>query len=335
MSQKRNKEIFRNGTYRNTSPFAQQRDRMGSVGIIKKILFQPTPDAIPSGDIPVFPLNRNTLETQRNVNETHIYRLGHSTILMKFEDGYWLTDPVFSNRVSPSRIVGPKRFHQPPISVADLPNLKAVVISHNHYDHLDKSTIKRLKDKVEQFITTRGVAKYLLQWGVESARITELGWWQSHVHGETKVTATPSQHFSGRGLFDANKSLWASFVFQHSGKAIFFGSDSGYFDGFKEIGAHFDRFEITMLETGAYSSAWPDMHMTPEQTLQACKDLGGRVLMSIHNSTFKLSFHPWKEPLERISKLAIQENLPLLTPQIGARVVLGQDIIPTPWWQNA
>ena len=334
MPPKPDAEIHKNGTFRNTPPFSQLREGMSQFDLIRKFLFERTPNTIPKGGIPVLPLDRATLDAERQNDEIHLYRLGHSTILLKLGADYWLTDPVFSNRASPSRFAGPKRFHSTPITIADLPDIKGVIVSHNHYDHLDKSAIKQLNGKVEHFVTTRGTGKYLKRWGVAETRITELGWWQSHSHGETTLTATPSQHFSGRGLFDANKSLWASFVIQHGGKSIFFGSDSGYFDGFRQIGQHFGPFDITLLETGAYSSAWPHVHMRPEQTLQAHKDLGGSTLMPIHNSTFKLAFHPWKEPMEQISQLAGQENLPILTPKIGERVLLGQIVEFGHWWTD-
>lgn len=333
MSQNPDAEIYKRGKFHNTPPFSQLRDGMSQLGLIRKFLFQPTPNAIPDTAIPVCLIAPDTLEAQRHNDDVHIYRLGHSTMLMKFGADYWLTDPVFSNRASPSQFAGPKRFHQPPISIADLPKITTVVISHNHYDHLDKSAIKQLIGKVDRFITPLGVGKYLTGWGVPETRITELGWWQSLRLGETCVTATPTRHFSGRGLFDGNKSLWASYAIQHAGSSLFFGSDSGYFDGFKQINARLGKFDITMLETGAYSSAWPDVHMTPEQTLQAHFDLGGGALMPIHNATFKLSFHPWQEPLERIVRLAASTDTTLLTPQIGERVVLGQPIAPNHWWR--
>lgn len=335
MQQKPDAEIYKRGKYHNKPAFSQLREGMSQPGLIRKFLFQPTPNAIPDTAIPLCAIPPGALEGQRQNDEIHIYRLGHSTILMKLGSEYWLTDPVFSNRASPSQFIGPKRFHQTPISIADLPKLTAVVISHNHYDHLDKSTIKQLAHKVEHFITPLGVGKYLTRWGVPQNRIAELGWWQSMHHGSTKITATPTQHFSGRGLFDSNKSLWASYAIQHGEKSLFFGSDSGYFDGFKQINAQLGKFDMTMLETGAYSSAWPEVHMTPEQTIQAHFDLGGGVLMPIHNSTFKLSFHAWKEPLERIAKLAATASLDLLTPQIGERAVLGRPIEATHWWANS
>lgn len=185
------------------------REGLSQIGLIRKFLFQPTPGAIPDSGIPVQPITSGGLEAQRGNDEAHIYRLGHSTIQMKLGCDYWLTDPVFSNRASPIPLAGPKRFHQAPISIADLPKIAVVVISHNHYDHLDRSAIKQLSHKVDHFITPLGAGKYLTGWGVPQNRITELGWWQSKQHGPTKITATPTQHFSGRELFDGNKSLWA------------------------------------------------------------------------------------------------------------------------------
>lgn len=332
MPQKTDAEIFKAGKYHNKQPFSQLSRETSQLDLIRKFLFQRTPDATPASNIPLQPIAAETLETQRQNNAVHIYRLGHSTVLMKLGADYWLTDPVFSKRASPSQLAGPKRFHQTPIAIADLPHLTGVVISHNHYDHLDRSAIKHLIGKVDHFITPLGVGKYLTRWGVPKNHITELGWWQSTQRGETTITATPTQHFSGRGLLDSNTSLWASYAFKHAGKSLFFGSDSGYFDGFKQINARLGRFNITMLETGAYSSAWPDVHMTPEQTVQAHQDLGGGVLMPIHNSTFKLAFHPWREPLERVANLAATAGIPLLTPCIGERVTLGQPVRPNPWW---
>ena len=327
-------EIYKNGIYYNPAPFSKLKNPMSRPEQIRRFLFHKNPDGIPKGEIPVVPLESKTLEAARQTDETHIYRLGHSTMLMKFGSQYWLTDPVFAPRASPSRLAGPKRFHKPPITAANLPRLAGVVISHNHYDHLDKSAILLLKNKTDHFITTRGTGKYLRRWGVDTKRITELGWWQSTQCKDITVTATPTQHFSGRGLFDGNKSLWASFVFRHNGNKIFFGSDSGYFDGFRQIGQHFDGFDITLMETGAYSSLWPYVHMTPDQSFQAHKDLRGKTLMPIHNATFKLALHSWQEPLERITQLAEQENTPLLTPRFGERITLGQTTSTDRWWRT-
>lgn len=335
MPQKPDAEIFKRGRFHNKPPFSKLNREISQLDLVRKLLFQRTPDATPAMNIPVYPIDAQALDAQRENDDVHIYRLGHSTILMKFGKDYWLTDPVFSKRASPSQLAGPKRFHQTPIAVADLPRLTGVVISHNHYDHLDRAAISQLIGKVDHFVCPLGVGKYLTSWGVPKDQITELGWWQSTQRGGTNITATPTQHFSGRGILDGNKSLWASYAFKHAGKSLFFGSDSGYFDGFKQINNQLGPFDITMLETGAYSSAWPDVHMTPEQTVQAHQDLGGGVLMPIHNSTFKLAFHPWREPLERVARLAAAADISLLTPQIGERAILGAPVLSNPWWDKS
>ena len=334
MSKPPNARNLANGTYVNVPPVRQLNEGVGRVELLRKFLFKRPAAALPTGAIPVHPIAPADLETRRDSEETHLYRIGHSTILMKFGRDYWITDPVFSARVSPSQWFGPKRFHPPPLAIGDLPRIKAVVISHNHYDHLDRAAVRALVPSVERFIVPLGVARYLRRWGVKAHQIVELDWWQSHRWAGVEVTATPSQHFSGRGMRDTNKSLWASFVFQYGGQQVFFGSDSGYFDGFKQIADRFGGFDITMLESGAYDTAWPNVHMTPEQCVQAHEDLGGGVLMPIHNATFSLAFHPWKEPLDRLAAQASKRGHVLLTPHIGEQVVVGAPVIANPWWAD-
>ncbi len=156
---------------------------------------------------------------------------------------------------------GPKRFHPAPLSIEDLPQLRAVIISHDHYDHLDKGSIRRLRDKVDTFVTPLGIGEHLRNWGVEPERIVELDWWQDVELEGLTLTATPAQHFSGRGLHDRNRTLWASWVIQSSDHSLFFSGDTGYFDGFREIGERFGPFDVTMIETGAYNRAWRKVHM--------------------------------------------------------------------------
>lgn len=313
-------------------PAPQIAPDLGRIAFVKKMISKRGADTTPSGAIPVMAIDPNDLETQRAAPETHLYRLSHSTILMKFGAEYWIIDPVFSKRASPVPFAGPKRFHHMPLALDELPPLKGVIISHNHYDHLDKATIKYLADKTPHFVTTLGVGKYLRKWGVSADKITELDWHESQKNNGLTITATPSQHFSGRGMTDAKKSLWASFCLRFQNTSIFFGSDSGYFDGFAKIGKKYGPFDLAMLECGAYDVAWPDMHMTPPQTLQAFKDINANTLMPIHNGSFCLAFHPWKEPLAQLSALAKGENIPFLSPRMGERVILGNQITPNLWW---
>ena len=198
-----------------------------------------------------------------------------------------------------------------------------MIISHDHYDHLDKASIKQLKDKVEHFVVPLGVDQHLMKWGVAEKQIQSLGWWQSFSTGSVELTATPAQHFSGRGVSDADETLWASWVIKGQAGNVFYSGDGGYFDGFKLIGEHLGPFDLTFIETGAYNRTWENVHMMPEQSVQAHLDVKGRYMVPVHNSTFDLALHAWYEPLERVSQAAEDRSVSLLTPMIGERVVPG------------
>jgi len=287
--------------------------------------------ALPQDEIPVQPL---TAERLTSDTEDAVFRLGHSTILLRIDQEFILFDPVFNERAFPVQWMGPKRFHQTPISIEELPPIKAVIISHDHYDHLDKNAIKQLNDKVQTFVTPLKVGNHLRDWGISDHKITELNWWQHVQFDSIKVTATPAQHFSGRGLLDRDQTLWASWVVEGWDNKVFFSGDTGYFDGFKEIGERFGPFDITLMETGAYNELWSDIHMMPEQSLQAHIDLKGKVMIPIHNGTFDLSLHDWFEPFEEIQQLADKNDVKLATPMFGESVTLSQPVMTAKWWQE-
>lgn len=286
----------------------------------------------PAGEVPLIPITRSELDSS---NEDAIYRLGHSTILMRLDGKYVMTDPVFSDRASPVQWAGPKRFHPTPISIEELPNIDVVIISHDHYDHLDKAAIKKLVNKVNHFVTPLKVGDYLIEWGVDASRVTQLDWWQNTKLEEINFIATPAQHFSGRGLLDRDETLWASWVIQSDKQNLFFSGDGGYFDGFKEIGEKYGPFDVTMIETGAYNDLWADIHMMPEHSMQAHLDLKGKAMLPIHNGTFDLSLHDWFEPFERISTLAKENNVNLLTPVFGEAINLSSPMSFHTWWRDA
>ncbi|WP_255439329.1 MBL fold metallo-hydrolase [Aestuariibacter sp. GS-14] len=264
----------------------------------------------------------------------HLVKLGHSSFLMKVEGEYWLLDPVFSERASPFRFLGPKRFQDTPISLEDLPPIDRVLISHNHYDHLDKQTITLLKSKVANFYVPLGVEGDLQRFGIQAEKIHSFDWWQSRSFNNTTIAFTPTQHFSGRGLGDANATLWGSWVIKTPAQSVYFSGDSGYFDGFKTIGDKYGPFDLTLIETGAYDKDWQDIHMTPEQSVQAHSDLKGKVMMPIHNGTFDLAFHAWYEPLDRVSHAAAEKGVSLTTPIVGEVVTVGSDYPESPWWTS-
>ncbi len=324
---------FQDGKFINMDPFSQPT--LGeTLGIAKRFFFEKRINGTPEQAIPVTLIDPLAL-TQKISQNTAVYRLGHSSVLLELNGEFWMTDPVFSDRASPVQWAGPKRFHPTPINLAALPNMKGVIISHDHYDHLDKNTIKSIHPKVENFYVPLGVGQHLVDWGVPSTKIVEMDWWQQQQVGDITLVNTPANHFSGRGLMDGNSTLWSSWVIQTPQHKLFFSGDSGYFSGFKEIGERFGPFDLTMMENGAYDKTWQHVHMTPEQSVQAHLDLKGKVMMPIHNGTFELAFHPWTDPFKRIKALAKKSNTIVSTPQFGERWLLKDAAPQTAWWQLA
>ncbi|MFC6338429.1 hydrolase [Pseudomonas sp. CCM 7891] len=297
--------------------------------IFWKMLFHKPRSTRPVGEIPVQSLTREQLFA---APDHSVFRLGHSTVLLKMRGKFWLTDPVFAERASPFSWAGPKRFHQPPISLEELPPIEAVILSHNHYDHLDRKAVVQLADKTRHFLAPLGVGDTLIKWGVDASKVRQLDWWEGTELDGIRFVATPAQHFSGRGLFDSNQTLWASWVMIDGARRIFFSGDTGYFDGFKRIGEQFGPFDLTLMETGAYNVDWPHVHMQPEQTVQAHIDLKGRWLLPIHNGTFDLAFHAWHEPFDRIMALAWERNVLIATPPMGRAFMLNQPARGQAWW---
>lgn len=285
---------------------------------------------------PTFALPVRSIMAEQLLNEESdvVYRLGHSSVLMKLDGKLVMADPVFSERASPVQFLGPKRFHDTPISLEALPDIDVVVISHDHYDHLDKHSVKTLESKVGMFLVPLKVGQTMREWGVSADKITELDWWESKTVNGITYTLTPTQHFSGRGLSDRDSTLWGSWVIESSEKKVYFSGDSGYFEGFKEIGERFGPFDLTMIETGAYNTLWSHIHMFPEQSVQAHIDLKGKVMMPIHNSTFDLSMHDWDEPLEKSLRIANERGVTLVSPEIGQRLEVGEVLPVVNWWNN-
>ena len=287
----------------------------------------------PVDPIPVRKLSRAALDAL-DPSANHVIRLGHSSLLLKLQGKYWLIDPVFSERVSPVGFVGPKRFHPTPLALTDLPPIEGLILSHDHYDHLDRPTIESLNGRVQRYFVPLGVGARLQGMGVEVSRIEEFDWWQGGSHAGVQLIATPSQHFSGRTLTDRNSTLWAGWVLRSGGQSIFYSGDSGYFPGFKQIGERLGGFDLVLLENGAYDGYWPSVHMSPEETVQAFQDLHGGVLCVVHNSTFSLAFHTWHDPLERVATLARAKGLALATPEIGEVLTVGQPRTNGLWWKG-
>lgn len=257
--------------------------------------------------------------------------LGHSSLLINISGYTVLTDPVFADKVSP---IGPARFNkQLPLNINDLEAVDVVIVSHDHYDHLNKFSIQKLNNKTGVFVVPVGVGNRLLRWGISESKIVELNWWDEyHYKNHLTITATPAQHFSGRNVFDRNKTLWASWVIRSSEHRVFFSGDTGYFAGFKEIGLKYGPFDVAFLECGAYDKRWTNVHMLPEQTVQAFFDLGAAVLQPLHWATFNLAFHPWYEPVERLLSEAWKRNVHVSTPEIGQVVNYSEEVVTHHWW---
>lgn len=263
--------------------------------------------------------------------------LGHSTVLIGIEGKVFLTDPVWSRRCSPVSFLGPKRFFDVPMKLKDLPKIDAILISHDHYDHLDKDTILYLAENTETlFYMPSGVGDHLRQWGIPEKRIREFKWWDEIKLDENHSLAmTPSRHFSGRTPFDRNRTLWASWVIMAKEKRIFFGGDSGMFPGFQAIGEKYGPFDLTMLEIGAFDQAWGDIHLGPENAIIAHEMLKGKVMMPIHWGTFNLALHDWDEPIESLITKASAEGTDLFIPYPGKAYVNPSTPLYSMWWRES
>ncbi|MCP4163351.1 MAG: MBL fold metallo-hydrolase [Deltaproteobacteria bacterium] len=284
-----------------------------------------------------FILRRNKIKRVLNFDdkEFQVAWLGHSTVLIKIEGKYFMTDPVWGKRASPLTWAGPKRFFNMVTELDDLPKISGVIISHDHYDHLDEYTIRKLaKRNIPFYYVPLGVGKYLVKWGVPESKIKEFDWWdQVVIENRYKIISTPSKHFSGRALTKRNQTLWSSWVIKTDKYSIYFSGDGGYSKEFKLIGDKYGPFDIAMLESGAYDKLWPDTHLGPKNVLKAYKDLRGKVLMPIHWGLFQLGTHPWKEPAEKIIQYARENEVNLLLPKPGVVVDMRKTSNISYWWR--
>jgi L-ascorbate metabolism protein UlaG (beta-lactamase superfamily) len=261
--------------------------------------------------------------------------LGHSTLLLELDGFRILTDPVFGERVSPVSFAGPKRFHPVPVSIAQLPPLDAVLLSHDHFDHLCAGSMAALAGRDVTFVTALGVGARLEACGILPARIVELDW---HEHIDLfgsglRFTAAPAQHFSGRGLGDRNETLWASWIIRTDHHRVFFSGDTGLFPDMASIGAKYGPFDLTMLEVGAFHPAWGDIHLGPENALRAHALLGGGTLLPVHWGTFDLALHAWDDPAETLFERAKADGTRLLLPRLGVPTEPARGEEVAPWWR--
>ena len=259
--------------------------------------------------------------------------LGHSSFLLNMAGRIILVDPVFSQAASPISLFV-RRFQDPPISLQMLPTIDFILISHDHYDHLDMKTIEFFVERETRFIVPLGVKNHLTGWEIAAERITEMDWWETTIFSEITFIATPAQHFSGRDGIHPNETLWASWIVQSAQHNIFFSGDSGYDEHFQTIGDQYGPFDVVFLDSGQYNERWREVHMFPREAMQAARDLRARHHLPIHWGMFELALHDWDDPIRRLTQLSNSNSVPLLTPQLGEIVRLpGEPPVGT-WWKQ-
>lgn len=307
---------YKNGVFHNVVPVKQMKDGIGFKDVFKKLINGKPPRAVPTQPIPNKPISEIDLSFDQFI------WFGHSSYLLVLDGKTFLIDPVFSKSVSPLGIgIGSFKM-QYQYSTQDLPPIDYLIITHDHWDHLDYRTVKALKPKVKHILTGLGIGAHLIKWGFTKNIISELDWWNEIQLGEYKITSTPAQHFAGRGLI-RNNTLWSSFIVESSNQTIYIGGDSGYGPHFKEIGQKFN-IDWALLENGQYDPYWPYIHMNPHECILAGNDLQTKFAIPIHNSKFALAFHDWDAPMRNLLDFQHEASFQLVLPQIGEIVHLNK-----------
>jgi len=323
---------FVDGKFRNQIPTPMDLSIKDSIRLLGEQM-KGHPQGRPESELPIIPFDPKSFAEN---SEDQVIWFGHSTLLLKVNEVNILIDPVFSKAASPVSMVGPKRYSAKlPAEIEDLPKIDAVIISHDHYDHLDYGSIRKLRGNVEKFIVPLGVAGHLVRWGVEKDAIIELDWWDEVPFSGLTIASTPARHFSGRGPGTGGTTLWSSWVILSEKTRVYFSGDSGYGPHFKEIGDKYGPFDLTLMETGQYNENWAGIHMMPEETLQAHADVRGKLMIPIHWAAFTLALHSWTDPIERATQAAHEQGAAIATPRIGETVVIGAEEYPTlAWWDG-
>lgn len=325
---------YADGKFHNTHPVPAGLDpQAGSP--LREMLFgrqkRRPPAPLPADD----PLVRWAAPAETGLRATW---LGHSTTLLEVDGMRVLTDPVWGRRCSPFTHVGPKRFQPVPVAIAQLPPLDAIVVSHDHYDHLDFPTMQTFASAKVPIVVPLGVGEHLEAWGIAPTRIRELDWWEeTTIRGQGKdqltITSTPSQHFSGRGLRTRFTTLWTSYAIQGPRHRVFFSGDTGLTDEFEQVRARMGPFDLTLLEIGAHHPSWGHIHLGPENAVKAFHMLGGGTLMPIHWGTFNLALHAWDDPPEQLLRREAGLGGRLMLPRLGQPVEPATAGPVDPWWR--
>jgi len=330
LARARNNPQYRDGKFVNVVPQASYRP--GDVWAMFAGQFLGNEVRSPPAPIPVQAVAPETLTTASS--GLRAFWIGHASVYIEIDGVRMLVDPIFSEYASPFEF-GPRRFHPPPITRDDLPKIDAVLITHDHYDHLDMRTIRQLAGRGATFFVPLGIGAHLQAWGVPEAQVREMEWWQEQPLKDVRVISTPSRHYSGRGLTDARATQWTSWTVIGAGHRFYVSGDTGYSDHFRAIGDKFGPFDLSFIKIGAYGpgAPWLDIHMSAEDALRAHADLRAKRLFPVHWGTFNLAFHAWDEPIKRAVAAARANKAELLTPRVGEMIDTDQAFASNPWWE--
>ena len=321
---------FSEGKFTNLIPTEMSMSIGKTITMIPKF-FANDPARIPSFEIPIE--KRDSLELTAPTEESRLIWFGHSAFLLQMDGLNVLIDPMLGDVPAPNPFLGKPRFNSElPIEIEKLPQIDLIIISHDHYDHLDYGSIQKLKEKTKAYYVPLGVGAHFDRWGVDSNLITEMAWWDEVKVNTISLVFAPSRHFSGRGPTNRFSTLWGSWIITGSKENIYFSGDGGYGPHFKEIGEKYGPFDFAMLECGQYNENWKEIHMSPEETAMAGIDVRAKLGMPIHWGAFSLAMHSWTDPVERVSKKAEELGLLLALPKIGEFIELGSLTENETWW---
>lgn len=332
LSQYSESENYEDGIFINQIPTSMDMSFSSLTSTLKEYL-KGNPNREPDSPIKADKIDSLDIVT-KTPDLTRLTWFGHSTFLLEMNGMNILIDPMLGKIPAPHPLLGTERYNDElPIDIEQLPQIDLVILSHDHYDHLDYGSIMKLKNKVGEFYVPLGVGVHLEEWGINKQSIHELDWWDEIEHDSLKFVFAPSRHFSGRGLTDRSKTLWGSWIIQSSEHNIYFSGDSGYGPHFKEIGEKYGPFDFAMMECGQYNENWKNIHLMPEETVTATIDLQANLMMPIHWGAFTLALHDWTDPVERVTKRANELNVPVTTPRIGEPIILSSSNYPqSAWW---
>lgn len=323
-----NSPNYKNNSFQNLVETPMRPADVSMTTLLKDFFFNRSKQANPSHPLPFI---KTSLKRINNSEPTIVW-FGHSGYLINIKGKNILVDPTFSGNASPFSFMIKAFDGSNEYAVADMPDIDLLLLTHDHYDHLDHKTVTELIPKVKQVYCSLGVGSHLEYWGYSEEIIKEFDWWDTHSFGDIQFTAAPARHFSGRGT-KRGQSLWSSFILKTEDHSIYLGGDSGYEEHFKTIGEKYGSFDIAILECGQYNTMWPNIHMMPEQVVQASIDLKAKVLLPVHWAKFSLALHSWDEPIKRVVKKADELGVKITTPRIGEPVILNSPYPNAKWWQ--